>query len=67
MWSTPDHRAHRLFAAVRDQVAGACASCADAFDATHDLERENVHLLDEYEHHPSLRALLVDGFQILTF
>lgn len=63
----PDHRAHRLFAAVRDRVAGACAYCAHAFDATHDLERENVHLLDEYDHHPSLRALLVDGFQILTF
>jgi hypothetical protein len=63
----PDHRAHRLYAAVRDRVDGACAYCARAFDATHDLERENVHLLDEYEHHPSLRALLVDGFQILTF
>ena len=63
----PDHRAHRLFAAVRDRVAGACAYCAHAVDATHDLEREDVHLLDEYEHHPSLRALLVDGFQVLTF
>jgi hypothetical protein len=35
-------------------------------DAERDLEREDIHLLDQDKHHPNLRALLVDGFQIPT-
>lgn len=65
--SKPDHRAHGLYVAVRDRIVGACGYCAHAFHADQDLEREGIRLLDEYEHHPSLRALLGDGFQILTF
>ncbi len=63
----PDHRYHPLFEAVRDRIAGACGYCAQAYGAEQDVHREEIALLDEYEHHPSLRRLLVDGFQILTF
>jgi hypothetical protein len=31
------------------------------------VQREEVALLEEYEHHPSLRHLVADGFQVLTF
>jgi hypothetical protein len=30
-----------------------------------DVHREEIALLDEYEHHSSLRRLVADGFQIL--
>jgi hypothetical protein len=63
----PDHRYHELFQAVRDRVAGACGYCAHAYGAEEDVHREQIALLDEYEHHPSLRRLLADGFQVLTF
>ena len=63
----PDHRYHQLFEAVRGQVAGACGYCAQAYGAEQDVHREQVALLDEYEHHPSLRRLVADGFQVLTF
>lgn len=63
----PDHRYHELFEAVRDRVAGACGYCAHAFGAEQDVHREKIALLDEFELHPSLRRLVVEGFQVLTF
>lgn len=63
----PDHRYHELFEAVRDRVAGACGYCAQAYGAEQDVHREQIALLDEYEHHPSLRRLVAEGFQVLTF
>ena len=63
----PDHRYHELFAAVHDQIAGACGYCAHAYGAEQDAHREQIIVLDEYEGHPSLRRLVVEGFQLLTF
>jgi hypothetical protein len=63
----PDHRYHELFEAVRDRVAGACGYCAQAYGAEQDVQREQIALLDEYEHHPSLRRLVAEGFQVFTF
>ena len=63
----PDHRYHELFEAVRGHIAGACGYCAQAYGAEQDVHREQIALLDEYEHHPSLRRLVADGFQVLTF
>ncbi len=62
-----DHAAHGLWEAVHDVVAGACSYCADAFDATEGVQRAGVKLLDGYKRHPSFRALLHEGYQIITF
>jgi hypothetical protein len=35
--------------------------------AEQDVHREQIALLDEDEHHPSLRRLVAEGFQVLTF
>lgn len=63
----PDHRAHELWEKVRDQVAGACDYCAEAFESTHAVQDAGVKLLDEYRRHPSIRSLLADGYHVLTF
>ena len=63
----PDHRAHPLYEAVRDRVAGACAYCAGAFGVEESVEENGVPMLDEYDHHPSLRTLVAEGFEVLTF
>ncbi len=63
----PDHRAHPLYEAVRDWVAGACADCAGAFGVEESVEENGVPMLDEYDHHPSLRTLVAEGFEVLTF
>ncbi len=63
----PEHRAHALFKTVRDTVAGACRFCAAAFGVKDRLESAGIPLLDEYDQHPSLRRLVVEGYQVLTF
>lgn len=62
-----EHQSHRLWESVRDSVHGACSYCADAFDATEGVEGAGVKLLDEYKRHPSVRGLLDDGFEVITF
>ncbi|MBI3181533.1 MAG: DsrE family protein [Myxococcales bacterium] len=63
----PSHKAHPLFKEVREKVRGACAFCAGAFGATAGVKAADTKLLGEFEGHPSLRRLLVDGYQIVTF
>ncbi|MPZ27460.1 MAG: hypothetical protein GEV12_13905 [Micromonosporaceae bacterium] len=63
----PQHTAHRLYQEVEDRVAGACGYCARAFEAEHSVKGAHVHLMDEYEGHPSIRGLVADGYQVITF
>lgn len=65
--SDPDHTAHHVFEKVRDTVKGACDYCAEAFEVTQEVQEAGVKLLDEYKRHPSFRALMADGYQIVTF
>jgi hypothetical protein len=64
--ATADHKYHRLFEAVRDQT-GACVYCSRAFGVFDHVEKAGVSLLDEYKGHPSLRQLVVDDWQVLSF
>jgi hypothetical protein len=65
--SDPQHRAHGLYAAVADQISGACSYCANAFHVRDKLEQSEVPLLSEYDNHSSIRRLLAGGYQVLTF
>lgn len=65
--SKPDHRAHPLWDSVQGAVAGACDFCAEAFGATDSVHEAGVHLLDEYHRHPSIRKLVSDGYQVISF
>ncbi len=56
-----------LFDQVKDKMVGACAYCAGAFGAKEDVQSFGVALLDEYEGHPSMRKLISEGYQIITF
>ncbi len=56
-----------LFNHVKDKIIGACSYCAGAFGAKEDVPSFGVALLDEYEGHPSLRKLVSEGYQIITF
>jgi hypothetical protein len=61
-----DHKYHRLFEDVRDE-AGACVYCARAYDVRDGVEAAGVELLDEYKGHPSIRRLIADGYEVVTF
>jgi hypothetical protein len=65
--SDPDHRLHRAFEMVKDRVAGACKACAVSFGVRDEVEASGVQLLTEYRGHQSLRKLIKEGFEIVTF
>lgn len=65
--AAPDHRYHRLFEEMKPHVTGACAYCAKAFGVKEQVEAAGVPLLADYAQHPSVRSLVVAGFQVLTF
>jgi hypothetical protein len=61
-----DHKYHRLFEGVRGQ-AGACVYCARAYGVKDDVEAAGVELVDEYKGHPSVRQLIADGYEVVSF
>ena len=62
-----EHKYSRLFEEVRDAVSGVCAYCARAYGVREAVEQTDIPLLDEFSGHPSLRTLVNDGYQVLTF
>ncbi|MCI0509999.1 DsrE family protein [Chromohalobacter sp.] len=65
--SKPDHKAHGLYAAVRDKVSGVCDYCAGAFGVKDQVVACGAPLVDDFEGHPSFRKLLSQGYQVITF
>ena len=65
--SDPDHRLHRAFAEVKDEVAGTCKACAVSFGVREEVEASGVPLLTEYRGHQSLRKLVNEGYEVIIF
>jgi hypothetical protein len=65
--ANPDHKAHNLYAAVRDKVSGVCEFCAAAFGVTDQVKACGAPLAGEFEGHPSFRTLLRQGYHVITF
>lgn len=65
--SAPEHKAHALYQEVKGSVAGACSFCAGVFGVADAAKKCGTKLLDEFEGHPSVRALIEQGYQIVNF
>ena len=65
--SDEDHDAHGLYKAVEEHIDGACKFCAKAFGVQNAIEQTDIELLAEYDDHPSLRRLIQNGYQLITF
>ncbi|TVR61307.1 MAG: hypothetical protein EA426_03585 [Spirochaetaceae bacterium] len=52
---------------VADTVHGACAFCAAAFGVKDEIKATGVRLLGEFEGHPSLHTLIVEGYTVVKF
>jgi hypothetical protein len=52
---------------LRPHISGACSYCAKAYGVRTKLEKAELPLLSEYNDHPSVRGLVQQGYQILTF
>jgi hypothetical protein len=66
-FSATNIKLHPAFEKVRNKVAGACDFCAGAFEVREALEKDGVPLLREHAGHPSVRTLVDDGFEVITF
>lgn len=64
--ASPDHQLHGLYEAVKGETA-VCAFCAKVFGVEDAVRQSGVAVLDEYDHHPSLRKLVNEGYQVITF
>ena len=60
------HKHHRLLADVK-QETGACVYCSRAYGVKDQVDAAGIQALDEYKGHPSMRQLIVDGFDVITF
>ncbi|WP_336000556.1 hypothetical protein [Halorientalis halophila] len=57
---------HDLYRAVRDD-ASVCDFCAGAFGVSDAVDDSGVVRLDDHEGHPSIRSLVDDDYEIITF
>ena len=57
---------HELYRAVRENTS-ACGYCADAFGVEDAVNDAGIPFADEYEGHPSIRSLVDDDYEIITF
>jgi hypothetical protein len=57
---------HDLYSAVRNEAA-ACDYCAGAFGVGDAVADAGVVTLDDHDGHPSIRSLVDDDYEIITF
>jgi len=60
------HDAHPLYNALEDHVR-VCDYCADAFHVSDEVDDSGADRLAEYDGHPSIRSLVADGYEVITF
>lgn len=63
----PGHSFHALFTDVLPAVRGVCRFCAKSYGVFDAVQAAGLHLLEDDRGHASLRALLLEGRQIITF
>ncbi len=63
----PDHDLHGLYTQVEDKITGICRYCARAFEVYDQAEELGLSFLAEYNQHPSLRRLVAEGYEVITF
>ncbi|MXV60895.1 hypothetical protein GS429_02165 [Natronorubrum sp. JWXQ-INN-674] len=60
------HDYHSLYAELTEHMS-ACHYCANAYEVANPVEESPAELLDEHEGHPSIRSLVTDGYEIITY
>jgi hypothetical protein len=62
----PDHDYHELYQSVRDDIA-VCDYCTDAFGVGDAVDEADVPQLNDHDGHPSIRSLVDDDYEVITF
>jgi len=61
-----DNQYHELYQTVRDDTA-VCDYCAGAFGVDDAVADAGVVTLDDHDGHPSIRSLVDDDYEIITY
>lgn len=61
-----DHPASPLYRSLVDEIS-VCDYCAGAFDVGEDVDESDAERLAEYDGHPSVRDLVVEGYEVVTY
>ena len=62
-----EHKLHNLYNEIKTEITGVCSFCAQAFGAKNSIIKYGIPLISEYNQHPSIRNMVVDGYEIITF
>lgn len=65
--SSEGHQLHPLVEKLRPVTRGACAFCVRSHGVGEAVAAGNWPLLEEYKRHASVRNLVVEGYQLLSF
>ncbi|WP_436935831.1 DsrE family protein [Halovenus marina] len=61
-----DHNHHELYQSLREDTS-VCDFCSGAFGVADAVADAGVVTLDDHDGHPSVRSLVDDGYEVLTF
>ncbi|MFT4890851.1 MAG: hypothetical protein ACI9YT_001772 [Halobacteriales archaeon] len=61
-----DSDQHELYRAVRDDTA-VCDYCSGAFGVEEAVADSGLVTLDDHDGHPSMRSLVDDGYDVMTY
>lgn len=61
-----DHAAHALYQSLIDHVR-VCDYCADAFHVGDGVDDSGAERVAEFEGHPSVRELVAEGYEVITY
>ena len=62
----PDGDYHELYQQVRDDAI-VCDYCASAFEVDEAVDESGLTRVDEFDGHPSVRDLVADGYEVITY
>lgn len=62
----PDHDAHGLYQQLKGNSV-VCDYCAGAFEVDAAVNEAGLERRDEHHGHPSMKSLVEDGFDVITF
>ena len=62
----PDNDYHELYQAVREDTS-VCDFCAGAFGVEDAVADAGIVTLDDHDGHPSIRSLVDDDYEVITF
>ncbi|GGM60078.1 hypothetical protein J2752_001742 [Halarchaeum rubridurum] len=61
-----DHDYHALYNSVKEHVS-VCEYCAGAFGVEDDVDDAGLVTWGEHDGHPSIRSLVADDYEVITF